>query len=101
MKKESKTTQIGLRIEIDLLKSVEEYAKDLGVDRMTLIRLAVTEFILDMEREDDLESIEDYIAGLIDNKQFREETGMEKVPADIQEARKSRLKLLVEKKSKR
>lgn len=96
-RKKSSTTQIGIRLDNDLLIDVDDICKEYGIDRNTLIRTALAIHITKMDRDDSLQAISDYIAGIIDDKEFLEQTGMDKIADDVKEARKSRLRALSEK----
>lgn len=101
MKKESPTIQIGLRIEKDLLKSIEFIAEANKVDKMSIIRQAITLYVDDMETDIEDGAIEDYIAGRIDEVELKRDTGMKEVPEDLKSTRNETLKLISKKRMKR
>ena len=82
-----KTVQLGLRIDEDLNREIEELSTNEGVDKMAWIRRALACFAAD-ERDGIVKgAIEDYIYLVIDEKQLLETTGFSKVPKDISDAR--------------
>jgi predicted transcriptional regulator len=97
MKKEPKTTQIGLRIDNEVLNKIEELADFDKVDKMTWIRQAIADRIDSEEQDNDNFAIEDYIHGRISEEKFKEVKKMDKnkVPADLKQARADFLKYLV------
>ena len=97
MKKEAKTTQIGLRIDNDLLKTVEELAEFDKIDKMTWIRQAIADRIDEIEDEMDDAAIENYIRARISEEQFKEEMAWKTVPADLKQARAEAIKYIVSK----
>jgi metal-responsive CopG/Arc/MetJ family transcriptional regulator len=92
--KKAKTTQIGIRLDDELLEAIDLCCEAFGIDRNTLIRGAIVTKVQDIQKEMDMEAIADFIAGIIGSKDFLDETGMETVPEDILEARKMRLEKL-------
>jgi len=83
-----KTIQLGLRIDEELLKKIEKMAQYENIDKMSWIRRALATFLKGEEIEAKTEAIEDYINLRIDEKELENITGMNKIPKDLQEARK-------------
>lgn len=92
----SKTVQLGLRIEKDLLERIENLAEMEGVDKMSWIRRALANFAKDEEDGIADSAIEDYINLRIDQKELLKHVDFRKVPEDIEEARKNMLSRLSE-----
>lgn len=101
MERETKTTQIGLRLENDLLKKIEKLANSEGIDRMAWIKRALGVFVGDEEAGMMDEAIEDYIHLRIDENELKNISGIKKVPIDVQEARKITLKSIINKREER
>jgi len=99
MTKEPKTTQIGLRLDNELLEKIEELAEYDKVDKMTWIRQAISERIDDIEDERDDVAIEDYIHARISKEEFKEEMDWKSVPSDLKQARAESIKHIVRKDS--
>ena len=97
MTKEPKTTQIGLRIDKDVLSQIEELAEFDKVDKMTWIRQAIADRIDDIEQDMDDCAIEDYIHARILEEKFKEDMGWKKIPEDLKQARAESLKYIVKK----
>ena len=95
MKKEPKTTQLGLRIEVELLKKIEKLAEYEGIEKMAWIRRALANFVSDEEDGVADAAIEDYIALRIDEKELKDATGLKSIPEDLNTARKDTLKAIV------
>ncbi|MFH1638076.1 MAG: hypothetical protein ABIB71_06640 [Candidatus Woesearchaeota archaeon] len=92
----SKTTQLGLRIDTELLKKIEKMARHESIDKMSWIRRALATFVNGEEKGAIDEAIENYMALRIDEGSLKQATGLKKVPKDMQEARKevlSKIKL--------
>ncbi len=100
MKKEPKTTQIGLRIDNDVLNTIEEIAEFDKTDKMVWIRQAIADRIDDVEEEMDDAAIENYIRARISEEELKEEMNWKKVPADLKQARAESLKYIVNKRKK-
>ena len=100
MKKISKTTQIGLRLDNDILEKIDEMAEFDKIDKMTWIRQAIADRIDSEEEDMEDDAIEDYIWLRINEEELKEATGLKKIPADLIEARKECLKLIVKKRVK-
>lgn len=83
-----KTIQLGLRIDVDLLKKIEKMAKYESIDKMSWIRRALASFLKGEEIEARTEAIEDYIQLRIDENKLKKIASFNKIPADIQKARK-------------
>jgi predicted DNA-binding protein len=101
MKKESDTIQIGLRIEKDLLESLEFFAKNSKIDKMAMIRQAIASYVTEMEDSFEDAAIEDYICLRIDEQEFKEHTGLKEIPKDIKEARQETIKSITKERMKR
>ena len=89
---ETKTTQIGLRLEKGLLKKIEKLAESEGIDKMSWIKRALGVFVGEEESEMDDAAIKDYIHLRISETDLKQYTGFKEIPKDIQEARKEVLK---------
>ncbi len=87
-----KTTQLGLRIEKELLDRIEDLAKKEGIDRNAWIKRALAVFVSDEETDMADEAIEDYIHLRIDEKALLEYADFDKVPEDVKKARDSKLR---------
>ncbi len=88
MTQEKGTIQLGLRIDKDLLKKVEEYSKYEGIDKMSFIRRAINLFVGEVEGAIISEAIEDYVNLRTDEETLKRLAGFDKIPKDIQDARK-------------
>ena len=91
----AKTTQIGLRLDKELLDKISKLSEHEGIDRMAWIRRALANFVNDEEDGMSDAAIEDYINLRIDEKEMKDFTGFKKIPEDIQEARKKVLSKIV------
>lgn len=98
MKKENKTVQLTFRIDSELVKKLEFFADGMRTDKMSLIRNIIASFIIDAENSYKDAAIEDYIKLRIDEKELKDMAGMKTIPEDVQEARKSSMKKIMEKK---
>ncbi|MBI2657292.1 hypothetical protein HYX08_01205 [Candidatus Woesearchaeota archaeon] len=98
MKKGSKTIQIGLRLEKELLNKIEKLAESEGIDKMAWIKRALGVFVGDEEDDMTGEAIKDYIHLIIDEDELKRYTGFKEIPKDIQEARKEILKQITKSK---
>jgi predicted transcriptional regulator len=83
----AKTIQLGIRIDRDLFKRIEQLAKDEGIDKMEWIRRALAVFVGDEEAGMSDEAIEDYINLRIDEKELLQNVNFKEIPNDISEAR--------------
>ena len=83
-----KTVQLGLRIDVDLLKKIEKMAQHENIDKMSWIRRALATFLKGEEEEAVTMAVEDYISLRIDETELKKITSFSKVPEDIQTARK-------------
>jgi len=88
VKQEKKTIQLGLRIDLDLLKDIEYLAKSEGVDKMSWIKRALADFVNEEKDAMSKEAVKDYIGLVIDEKDLKEFAGFSKIPKDIEDARK-------------
>ena len=88
--------QTGLRIEKSLLKKIEKLSQDEGVDRMSWMRRALSTFVKGEENGMKEEAFEDYILLRIDEDELKEILNIKKIPTDIQEARKAKIKQILE-----
>ena len=95
----SKTTQLGLRLEKELIDKIEFLAENEGLDRNLWIKRALASFVMDEEDGMADKAIEDYINLRIDKKTFLEFTDYEKIPEDIKKAREQKLKQILEENS--
>jgi len=95
MKKESKTTQIELILDNDVLSTVEEISEFDKVDRMTWIRQAIDNRIDEIEEEMDDMAIDNYIHSRISEEELKEEMDWKTVPPDLKKARADCLKNIV------
>lgn len=91
----AKTTQIGLRLDKELLDKISKLSEHEGIDRMAWIRRALANFVSDEEDGMSDAAIEDYINLRIDEKELKDYTGFKKIPEDIKEARKKVLNKMV------
>ena len=87
----AKTTQIGLRLDKELLDKINNLSEHEGIDRMSWIRRALACFVNETETAMSDDAIDDYINLRIDEKALKEFTNYSKIPEDIQKARKSKL----------
>lgn len=101
MKKGNKTIQIGLRLEKELIESLEFFAKNNKADKMSLIRQAIATYVTDMENAFQDAAIADYISLRINEEELKEHTGLKEIPNDIREARNEVLKSITQEKIKR
>lgn len=85
--KERKTIQIGLRIDLDLLRDIEYLARSEGVDKMSWIRRALADFVNEEKDAMSEEAVKDYIRLVIDEEDLKKFTNFSKIPLDIKEAR--------------
>ncbi len=83
-----KTIQLGLRIDVDLLKKIEKMAQHESIDKMSWIRRALASFLKGEEEAAVTMAVEDYINLRIDETELRKITSFSKIPEDIQAARK-------------
>lgn len=83
-----KTIQLGLRIDKDLLDKIEKMASHENIDKMSWIRRALATFLKGEEEEAISMAVEDYINLRIDEKKLKKITSFNKIPKDIEEARK-------------
>lgn len=91
VKQEKKTIQLGLRIDLDLLKDIEYLAQSEGVDKMSWIKRALADFVNEEKDAMSGEAVKDYIRLVIDEDDLKEFTKFSKIPKDIEEARKETL----------
>ena len=98
MAKGKKTIQIGLRIDEDQLKKIEEIAEVEKIDKMSWIRRAIADSLTDFDTEMEDVAVEDYIKCRIDENELKGITGMTKIPEDLKKARKEVINKLVKKK---
>jgi len=83
-----KTVQLGLRIDVDLLKKIEKMAQHESIDKMSWIRRALATFLKGEEEEAVTVAVENYINLRIDETELKKIAFFSKVPEDIQSARK-------------
>jgi len=91
-----KTVQLGLRIDVDLLKKIDKMAQYESIDKMSWIRRALATFVKGEEIEARSEAIEDYIHLRIDESELKKITSFTKISEDIQNARKEVLNMIKE-----
>ena len=84
-----KTVQLGLRIDVDLLRKIEKMAQHESIDKMSWIRRALASFLKGEEEEAITMAAEDYISLRIDENEFKKISSFNKIPEDIQTARKA------------
>ncbi len=84
----TKTIQIGLRLDKELLDKITKLSDHEGIDRMAWIRRALANFVSDEEDGMSDAAIEDYINLRIDESELKDYTGFKKIPSDLKEARK-------------
>ncbi|MEM4397615.1 MAG: hypothetical protein QW757_03260 [Candidatus Woesearchaeota archaeon] len=91
-----KTTQIGLRIDIELMNRIEKIARYENIDKMSWIRRGLA--ILLKQDEDQLkqEAIGRYINLTIDEKELKQLLGVNEISEDIKNARKEVLSRMKE-----
>ena len=92
-----KTTQLGLRIENELLEKIERLAELESIDKMSWIRRALATFIQGEETGVIDDAIEDYIALRIDETEFKKYSKLKDVPSDIKNSRAEFLKFIIQK----
>lgn len=92
----AKTIQLGLRIDEELNEEIEFLSQSEGVDKMAWIRRALADFVNQERDSMAKESVKDYINLVIDEKELKEFTGFKKIPEDIINARKLKLKTTIE-----
>ncbi len=83
-----KTIQIGLRIDEDLLKKIEQLSEYEGVDKMAWMRRALATFVDGEDKAARDEAIEDYIHLRINEEEFLKIMRIKTIPKDISNARK-------------
>ena len=101
MKKESSTIQIGLRLEKELIESLEFFAGHNKLDKMMIIKQAIAAYVGEMEDAFEDAAIEDYIHLRISEEELKKDTGLKEVPKDIKEARQETLKLITKERMKK
>lgn len=101
MKKESSTVQIGLRLEKELIESLEFFAGHKKLDKMMIIKQAIAAYVGDMEDAFEDTAIEGYICLRISEEELKKNTGLKEIPKDIKEARQETLKMITKEKMKR
>ncbi len=84
----NETIQIGLRIEKELLRSLEFFAKTNKVDKMALIRQAIAGYVDDMEAAFEDAAVEDFIRLRINEDELKEHLHLKEISTDVKEARK-------------
>lgn len=83
-----RTIQLGLRVDLDLLKKIEKMAQHENIDKMSWIRRALATFLKGEEQEAITMAVEDYINLRIDESELKRMANFNKIPEDIQNARK-------------
>jgi len=85
------TTQINVRLDVQLLHDIDELAGFEKVDRMSWIRRALAREVMQADEERENSIIEDYLNFRIDDGEFEDDMGF-KPPKELQEARKETMK---------
>ena len=88
VKKTNKTVQLGLRIDTQLLEKIEKLADIERIDKMSWIRRALATFVNGEEKGAIDEAVEDYINLRCDEDELKRVASFDKIPDDIQNARK-------------
>ena len=96
-----KTVQLGLRIDVDLLKKIEKMSQHESIDKMSWIRRALASFLKGEEEDAITTAAEDYISLRIDENELKKISSFNKIPEDIQNARKAVLNKIKEEAIKR
>ena len=84
----SKTIQLGIRLEQELVERIEFLAQNEGIDRNIWIKRALATFVDDEETGMSDEAIEDFIQLRIDETALLSFADFSKIPDDILQARK-------------
>ena len=87
-KKTNKTIQLGLRIDTQLLEKIEKLADIERIDKMSWIRRALSTFVNEEEKAVIDEAVEDYVNLRCDEEELKRVASFDKIPEDIQNARK-------------
>jgi predicted transcriptional regulator len=95
MKKNTKTIQLGLRIDAELIKKIERLAEYEDVDKAFWIKRALTTFVAGEDTAAKEEAVEDYISLRSDADALKKATGFNHIPKDIEDARKEVIKNIV------
>ena len=86
--KEKKTVQLGLRIDLDLVKNIEKMADYENIDKMSWIRGALVSFLKKEEQGAKDDAIKNYINLRIDKEKIKKICEFKIIPKDIENARK-------------
>jgi metal-responsive CopG/Arc/MetJ family transcriptional regulator len=86
-----KSTPISLRIPNDMLKEIDYMVEHEDIDRISWVRRALSTFLKGEKEEMKTSSVEDYIHLRIDEDMLKKTLNFDKIPKDIQEARKEML----------
>lgn len=85
---ERKTIQLGLRIDLDLMKKINRISEHENIDKMSWMRRALATFLKEKEQEVKDDAIEDYINLRIDGMMLKELCQFKIIPKDVKNARK-------------
>ena len=96
-KKKTGTTQLGLRLDNEVLDRVEALAEFEGIDRSAWIKRAVGIAVSEADDIMQKEAIESYIQGVMTEEELKDIMSLEKIPKDLKEARKERLNKIIHK----
>ncbi len=88
---ERKTIQLGLRIDLDLMKKIEEISEYENIDKMSWMRKALATFLKEKEQKIKDDAIEDYINLRIDAAKLKKLCEFKAIPKDVEDTRKELL----------
>jgi predicted DNA-binding protein len=94
----AKTKLIGLRIETEQLKRIEELAKYQGTDKMEFIRMAIGSFLQEVEETQEDMAIQNYVKARMNEEELINFLDIKKIPEDLKEARRQYISELIKKK---
>lgn len=83
-----KSTPVSIRISNDMLKEIDDMANYEDIDRMSWMRRALSTFLKGEKEEMKTDAVSDYIHLRIDEEQFKKIINTDKIPKDIENARK-------------
>ena len=87
-KKARKTIQLGLRIDVQLLDKIKKLSEIDNIDKMSWIRQALSTFVSTEEKKTIDETISNYINLRCNEDELKRIISLNKIPKDIQDARK-------------
>ncbi|MGV8162864.1 MAG: ribbon-helix-helix protein, CopG family [Candidatus Nanoarchaeia archaeon] len=99
-KTSKKTIQIGLRIDEELLKRIEQLSDHEGVDKMTWMRRALLRYVEIIDDDTKDGAVEDYIHLRINEEEFLKIMRMKTVPKDVEQARKEMISTIKKERDK-